>query len=329
MSTTAARPSTGPRDPLPGPPPRVPGSVRRTTNVDQRRGDPGQPQSVLARGRDLRTNPDGSADVVDAVELRLELDGRGTVTSIEAEPAEPRLHELVGDHVSRGLRQRADALLPDHRAGATVLHQLLDDLPMSSLISSYGASREVPDFKLTPDRAAKMTDLCSGWQAGGTMLDTLEQTGIFPIPVGPAAPHLAAADDPLSWHDLPAMVPRSIRRCRRLDLVDGDPYGLEVHFRDSHLGTDDELEDVLHEYVVTATVDPGSLIVRSSEATMRVLPWPECPGAVASAGRIVGEPVDVLRPKVSLRFTGTTTCTHLNDVLRSIAGVTGMAAALR
>ncbi len=332
MSETAARPSTGPRDPLPGPPPRAPGSVRRTTSVDQARGDPGEPQSVVARGRDLLTEVDGSTSVVDEVELRLELDGKGTVTAIEVDPPEPRLDVLVGEHVSRGMRQRADTLVPDHRDGATVLHQLLDELPMASLISSYGTSREQPDFKLPPDRAEKMTDLCSGWQAGATMLVTLERTGIFPIPVGPPAPPLVAPDDPIGWHEMPAQPPRSIRRCRRLDLVrperEGDPYALEVHFRDSHLEADGVTEDVLHEYVVTVTIEPGTLVVLSSEATMRVLPWPECPGAVASAGRIVGEQVATLRPKVALRFTGTTTCTHLNDTLRSIAGVPALAAAL-
>jgi hypothetical protein len=328
MTDTAARPSTGPRDPLPGPPPRAPGSVRRTTSVDQRRGGPGEPQSVVARGRDLRTDADGTTEVVDEVELRLEVDGEGTVTAVETDPPEPRLAGLVGDSESKGLRQRVDALVADHREAGTVLHQLLDDLPMASLISLYGSSREVHDFALPADRAEKMTDLCSGWRAGGTMLHTLEETGIFPIPVGPSAPPLVDPDDPSGWHDLPPMAPRSIRRCRRLDLVAGDPLPLEVHFRDSHLGADDDLEDVLHEYVVTATVEPGTLVVLSAEAAVRVLPWPECPGAVASAGRVVGEPVAGLRPKVALRFTGTTTCTHLNDVLRSMAGVTGMAQAL-
>lgn len=330
MSATAARPSLGPRDPLPVPPPRVPGSVRRTTSVDQRRGGLGEPQSVLACGRDLRTNADGTTDVLDRAELRLELDGTGTVTSVGSDPPDPRLDALVGEHASRGLRQRVDALLPDHRAGGTVLHQLLDDLPMAGLISSYGSSREIPDFKLPPERAEKMTDLCSGWRAGSVMLQILDDTGIFPIPIGPAAPPLVAPDDPEGWHELPPMAARSIRRCRRLDLVDGDPYPLQVHFRDSHLGEDVDAdpEDVLHEYVVDATVEPGTLVVLSSVATIRVLPWPECPGAVASAGRIVGEQVSVLRPKVALRFTGTSTCTHLNDVLRSMAGVTALASGL-
>ena len=45
-------------------------------------------------------------------------------------------------------------------------------------------------------------------------------------------------------------------------------------------------------------------------------------------GRIVGEPVGSLRRKVHAELTGTTTCTHLNDVLRSLAGVAALARSL-
>jgi hypothetical protein len=124
------------------------------------------------------------------------------------------------------------------------------------------------------------------------------------------------------------MALRSIRRARRLDLWEDDGVlQVDVHFRDSHRGLDG-VEDVLHEYTIAVTVDPADLVVLASEAVARVLPWPECPGALASAGRIVGKPVAELRPLVANRFTGTSTCTHLNDSLRSIAGVTALAKGL-
>jgi hypothetical protein len=50
-----------------------------------------------------------------------------------------------------------------------------------------------------------------------------------------------------------------------------------------------------------------------------VLPWTECPAAAASAGRLDGLRVDELRERVAKEFRGTTTCTHLNDLLRSLA----------
>jgi hypothetical protein len=207
-----------------------------------------------------------------------------------------------------------------------VLLQLLDDFPMAALISMYGSSREQPAFALPPEAGARLTDLCAGWAGGATMLDALARTGIFPIPIGPPAPDLQPSDDPLAWHDLPPLAPRSVRRRRRLDLSPGDPLELDVHFRDSHLGADG-VEDVLHEYTLTATLDP-TLTVLAAAASARVLPWPECPGAVDSAGRVVGQPVSALRSLVASDFTGTSTCTHLNDVLRSLVGATALAAAL-
>jgi hypothetical protein len=320
---------TGPRDPLTITPPRPSGSVRRTTAIDQRRGARGEPQRIVASGRDLLTRAGATTEVVDEVSLRATVDASGTLTAIEADPSAPGLGALVGAHVSRGFRQRADEALPDHRVAATVLHQLLDDVPMASLISGYGLTRELgDDWELPLAQADRLADLCAGWERGATMLGALEATGIFPIPIGPKAPDLAAPDDPLAWHDMGPMAARSVRRRRRLDLVAGEPLALDVHFRDSHVGADG-VEDVLHEYTLAATLDPASLTVRSSEAAVRVLPWPECPGALGSAGRIVGERVADLRGLVAADFKGTSTCTHLNDVLRSVGGVTALAAALR
>lgn len=318
----------GPRDPMAGPPPRRPGSVRRTTTIDKRRGAPGAPLEMEARGRDLLTRHDGSTLVTDQAAFRATVSPTGTLSAIEADPPEPGLAALVGAHVSRGFRAKADQAVPHHRAAGSVLHQLLDDVPMAALISNYGWSREADDFELPPDAAGRLTDLCAGWAAGGTMLDALGRTGVFPIPVGPPAPDLTTTGDPLAWHEVEALVPRSVRRWRRLDLVLDDPLVVDVHYRDCHLGAD-EPEDVLHEYVLAATIDPTTLRVLSSTATPRVLPWPECPGALASAARIVGRPVADLREQVLADLTGTSTCTHLNDVLRSLAGVTALVRAAR
>ena len=208
----------GPQDPLAATPARRPGSVRRTTNIDQLRGAPGEPMHIEARGRDLRTSLDGVATVVDEATFSAEVDAAGTLLAIESDPPEPGLATLVGGHVSRGFRARVDAAVPHHRDAGSVLHQLLDDVPMAALISGYGSSREQPAFTLPPEAAERLTDLCAGWAAGATMLGALSSTGLFPIPIGPPAPDLAAPDDPLAWHELPPMERRSVRRRRRLDL---------------------------------------------------------------------------------------------------------------
>ena len=316
----------GPRNPVTALPPRPLGSVRRTTNIDQRRGDE---LVVLARGRDLRTAPDGATTVLDEVRLRADLAPDGTITAIESDPPEPALAKLVGANNQRGFRARVDEAVPHHRDAATVLHQLLDDVPMAGLINGYGWSREVgDDFELPTGSADRLRDRCAGWIRDGVMLGALDETGIFPIPLGPDAPDLDDADDPLAWHDMEPMVPRSVRRRRRLDLIDGKPLTADAHFRDSHLAVD-AAEDVLHEYTVQATVDPGTLVVLGCEAQARTLPWPECPNALASAGRISGVPVAGLRAMVHADLRGTSTCTHLNDVLRSLAGIDALAGGLR
>ena len=312
----------GPRDPVTSLPPRVPGSVRRSTNIDQHRGDRFE---VLARGRDLRTELDGTTTVLDEVRLHIELDVSGTISAIESDPPEPALAQLVGANNQRGFRAAMDEAVPHHREAATVLHQLLDDVPMAALINGYGWTRELgDDFDLPTESADRLRDRCAGWVNDGVMLGAMDETGIFPIPLGPDAPDLDHPDDPLAWHEMEPMAPKSVRRRRRLDVMEDDPLRVDVHFRDSHLAVD-AAEDVLHEYTLQATVDPVTMVVLAAEAQARTLPWPECPNALASAGRLAGEPVADLRAKVHADFRGTTTCTHLNDVLRSLAGVSALA----
>jgi hypothetical protein len=98
----------------------------------------------------------------------------------------------------------------------------------------------------------------------------------------------------------------------------GAPAGVDVFFRDSH-ADGEAVERVVHEYRVRATVAATTATIIDISATADVLPWRECPGAVASAARLAGMPVGDLRRHVREEFTGTTTCTHLNDVLRGLA----------
>ena len=86
-----------------------------------------------------------------------------------------------------------------------------------------------------------------------------------------------------------------------------------------------DAESVLHEYLVHGTVDPDGLTVTSIEAEALVLPWQECPRALASAERIVGWPVAELRARVRAELVGTSTCTHLNDTLRALADLSVLA----
>jgi hypothetical protein len=280
----------------------------------------------VARGRDLRTDADGTASVVDEVVARGAIAPSGELLSIEAS-TDVQLGDLLGGSVRRGFRALVDAVLPGERDARTLLHLLLDDLTATFHISGYGDMREMPAMALPPGSVERMVDVCAGWQGGATMMLAIRDTGLLPTPVGPPAPELATAGDPIGWHELAPVEPGEMRRRRRLDLVAGELLLVDAMFRDTHRPSAG-VEDVLHEYEVAATIDPSSLTVVSAEATPRVLPWPECPHAAASAGRIVGRPIGSLRAHVLEELTGTDTCTHLNNALRSLADVAALVAQL-
>jgi len=98
-------------------------------------------------------------------------------------------------------------------------------------------------------------------------------------------------------------------------------------FRDTYV---DQMgnETVLHEYELEMELDRGTKIVSRCTAMPRTLPWPECPGATASARMLEGHAVGNLRTMVRTEFRGTGTCTHLNDLLRSLGDVAVLAKTL-
>jgi hypothetical protein len=307
----------GPQEPSIGAPARAPGSVRRTSSVDVTRPDgPGGPLEIDARARDLAT-----ADL--AVEQRLiaTLDPFQELVSITADP-EAALDALLGARVGPGFRAKAAAAAPDDRWGATLLYLLLDDLPAATLVSGYAIQRAGAIGPAAPELFAPNLDLCAGWAADATVFRTIAASHTVPMTIGPAAPSLANADDPDAWHELPDPAPGTVRRRRRIDVgapVDG-AITVDAMFRDSYFDPEGA-ESVVHEYGLVATIDAATLTVTSTTATPRVLPYLECPTAAASAGRAVGLQLDELRDRVRAEWVGTSTCTHLNDLLRSLEDV--------
>jgi hypothetical protein len=180
-------------------------------------------------------------------------------------------------------------------------------------------------------------DLCAGWAHDATMMVTIRSTGEIPVSTGPTAPQLELDDDPLAWHEMDRLASHAMRRRRRIDVVgsgravaapgearpSGEPdasHRIDAHFRDSHMG-EWGTESVVHEYSVSGGIDIGEGRVLGVTARAHVLPWMECPGAVASADRLAGMRIEDLRDRVRREFTGASTCTHLNDTLRSLADV--------
>jgi hypothetical protein len=329
-------------DPATTTPRRPPGSIRRTSNIDTARPDGLRGDLVVtARARDLRTSPEGTATVVAEAELHVRVEGAThRILSIETVPTLPAPESLVGVVVGPGFRGRLAEAEPGGRDRGTLLHLLLDDLPGAVLVSGYamqrggalgdGGGQAKPKAPSPAAVSAGRDDLCAGWAHDATLMVTIRTKGAIPLAMGPAAPVLETPDDPWAWHGMEPLAPHGMRRRRRLDVIPSMPLGpgyrVGVHFRDSHLD-EDEGESVVHEYSVSGALDDdGSVTGMSAQA--RVLPWMECPGAVASAGRLVGMPLAEVRTWVRREMTGASTCTHLNDTLRSLGDVPALVSRL-
>ena len=211
------------------------------------------------------------------------------------------------------------------------LFLLLDEIPAATLVSGHalGHAARRGDAEFPPQKRGpklQYIDLCAGFVEDGTIMTWTDESGLGPIVTGPEAPPVVEVDDPDGWHELESLGVDSMRRIRRMDIARGEPgiLDVEVFFRDSHQnpwGT----EQVVHEYGVTARIDESTMTFISSKATDHSLPWQECPRAAASADRLVGMGLDGLRTVIHEQFVGPTTCTHLNDTMRSLEDVAYLA----
>ena len=316
-------PLHGVHEPTVGTRRRHPCSVRRTTSVDMTRR-PGclDPLYLEGRARDVFTDETGALHVL--AETRLdaifELTS-GHVARIESEPAHPALDGLVGAPARSGFRAAVDRVDATLRQRGGPLYALLDDLPVAALISGHALA--AAGLLGDPSRAGYMplADQCSGFVTGGLLMNAFE-AGQTTITTGPAAPSLEAEDDTAGWHAMPPLPVHGMRRRRRLDICRQGDLLIDAMFRDTYVRADD-VETIIHEYTITARVREDGTVVEA-EAVPRVLPWMECPGAVASARRIVGMPLSEVRSRVRAELKGTATCTHLNDLLRSLGDVTAL-----
>jgi hypothetical protein len=334
--TRALHPRHGIHAPTTGTPERAPGSVRRTETMDMLRPDGLLGPLVLAgRARDLVTGLDGAGVFLAIAECTARIDfiGGRVLTEISTSPGRPALQALLGRRVSSGFRSAVTAADPRLSAEDGLLNLLLDDFPVTTLVSGHaigaGLARQgrtalslsLAEATGQPkaDRHQFPRNLCAGFADGGTIMNDVDATGRPPVVTGPPAPPLATGDH-LGWHETGRLPPHAMRRSRRMDVTPGPLASIDVLYRDSHVD-EDGTETIVHEYTVAATVDTRDGILTSCSATPRVLPWVECPAAALSAGRLAGLPVAGLRGHVRDTFLGTSTCTHLNDTLRSLEDI--------
>jgi hypothetical protein len=315
-------PLHGVHEPTTGNPVRRPGSARRTTSIDMTRDEGSlDPVYLDGRARDLGTTPDGSVtDVATAaLSATIELIAR-VVRHVEVDPPVAAVARLSGAPAMSGFRAAADKAAPELRQDRDLRYTLLDDVPVATLISGHALSASGVLGIVAKSGYLPVADQCAGFATGGLLMTSFE-AGDPAVVTGPEAPDLDHGDDSWAWHPMKPLPRHAMRRRRRIDVFEanGDNrIGIDAMFRDTYVRADG-IETIIHEYTLAAVVDAGTGMIVESHATPRVLPWQECPGAVASAERISGMTLSELHFRVRQELFGTSTCTHLNDLLRSVA----------
>jgi hypothetical protein len=307
-------------------PPRHVGSIRRTSSIDVVRpaGITSPTVFMSGRCRDVVTTDTGG-EVVAAVELALTIAVAGAIIQAISSTTGVDLEPLVGRSAMSKFRAGLAEVTPDEVTGRTALHRLLDDVPGANLVSGYAYAIAGIDTRRSAQGIESRADLCAGWINDGEMMRNA-RAGDLGLRLGPPAPVVELAGDPLGFHELPPLPEHSFRRHRRMDVIPaGDAIRLDGFFRDVYFSADGPTS--IHEYGYAAELD-GDLVVRAIDVTPGTLPWDECPGAAVSASWLVGERVGSIDSLVRSRFKGVHTCTHLNDALRTLDDVAALRDAL-
>jgi hypothetical protein len=313
----------GMRDPMRDVPARRSGVVRRTMHIDIAAApDFASPLALSGAARDLRTGPD-DVTVLARAAVDARFDERRRLVSLETTPAAPWTADLLGARPGSGFRRLLEVTTADDTR-ASLLRQVLDDLPAGALISGYARMRvgmrhgRHPADLMPSGALTRMTDLCAGWRQGGIGVRSVRAGRGVPVQDTPPAPDLGTGDA-LAWHELDDLPPDWMRRRRLIDAERIGDGGFRVWamFRDS-VGEPAGGEVVLHEYVVR--VEGVGRRITAIEAEPRVLPFPECRGAAQTVTDLCGLDIDTLAGSVPDVLMGIRSCTHLNDLLRSLAG---------
>lgn len=316
---------------------RRPGSIRRTSSIDVTwQGDMTTPRLFSGRARDIVRTAAGEDRVRAEASMEAVIDAERTISAISAAPAPANLSELVGKRGGGHLRGVLRELFPAMIADAHPLYLLLDDISGTSLVSNWAWSQwgeswlekmgAAEGTATMEEMLAARSNICWGFQPGFSshMMESRDH-------------HRDAADgkdlrnpaDPDGWHLFPQSDSVSFRRARRIDVWrEGDGIAVEASFQDSAPRSEGRGRAALHEYIVRLRAHANSGVIESLDPEPRVLPFHECPGAIANARSLIGTPIAAVRETVLEKLRGPAGCTHLNDALRALAEVPQLLAAL-
>ncbi len=317
-----------PSAPIGHSPLRRPGSIRRTMSVEvDWPTDDAVHGRFQGRARDVYT-PVGGGDPVLVAEDAIigHFADRRTIADVQSIPPRADVASLSGERAGSNLRTAIDRVLHVERVSGAPLYLLLDDLAGASLVCMWGWARWHPNYLEEQMSAggeqfsiASMEGVCIGFRAGSSALlhkrgeGAPNSTQVLPLP-NPA--------DPAGWHDF--AVGGNMANFRRSRLIDiwQEEDGLirvESIFQDSSSLPDTDVREAIHEYRLSATADGATGTLLSLDATPGTLPHAECPAAMVNMAVVLGTPMNALRGTVLDRLKRTAGCTHLNDMIRSLA----------
>jgi hypothetical protein len=319
-----------PAEPLADVPPRLPGSIRRTSRLLMTWPDGlDAPLHVDGRARDVWTSEphdkNGNAEILDEANLAVVFSPQTAIESIEVVPSLGDVSQLIGSGPGRGFRRALNAAFPEGDAQSSLAYFLVEDLTTAPLLSRFALSRRPETYErfraISTAPLSVIEGVCAGYRPGGVAIELRKRGDQGSKNVAVVAP--TKNDDPTAaWHPLEVATDLAMCRRRRID-VRRTEDALEVYatFRD-HSWDLDGNESIVHEYELWAQVDEGTEsgpTLRSLTARPRVIPYPDCPSAANEIGRLVGAPLSSLRTHVLQELRGVESCTHLNDMLRALA----------
>ncbi len=312
-------------------------SVRRTLSIDTVFPDGlNGPQDMLARCRDIRTGATlDDIEELDFDEVQiLASRGRKILDASSPKHSADELSRLIGLRAGGQLRGANADLNPDMKTGGSAFHLILDDLAVATLTAGWVWTEwigEKVDGGQPVDMDNKprhqMENACVGFVTGSSSLRA-DGSAREDNQHHRRVPSLVHPDDPDGWHEMTDQTGVASRRARWIDIwKEDEEFCLEAGFQDS--GTlPDGTRGAVHEYVVKARADAQSMTLSEIRAEPRILPYIECPAAVARVQMLVGSEISQLRFDVVQYMKGTNGCTHLNDVLRGMADVSWLVRSL-
>lgn len=321
---------TPPADPLRMVPPRRPGSLRRTSTIDTHWPDGFEdPMHMHGHARDLFTPANGAPRILaeDRVEIVASF-GR-EILSIRASRCDEEIQQLAGLRAAGKFRGMMARLVPE--VAGSPLGVLLDDFPGASLVANWAWENFEPEMRKavllaadTGGGAGSVVNVCMGFRAGASSLAADGRSSRFSRNKA-RVPPLADPADPSGWHAIAPQQGIGMRRARRMDIwPDGPLVRMDIGFQDSGTAPDGGERLAVHEYRLLAAADRETLELCEASVDPRVLPYGDCLDAAATPQALLGVSLAQLRRAVPATLSGPAGCTHLNDMLRSMADVPQM-----